>query len=159
MKHTLKLTLTLAATLMASNAFAEGDHPEKVEGGMAAQKDHMTMMDGNMMGKGMMKDGMMDKDMMDMMKDGMMDKDMMDMMRGGMMDKDMIDMMKKRAGMMSKCADEIEKVSPNPANLKFCAKMMRKQAHMMGTCMGKGCHMMNKGKNHHHENKKMPDKK
>lgn len=88
-----------------------------------------------------------------------MDKDMMDMMKGGMMDKDMIDMMKKRAGMMSKCADEIEKVSPNPANLKFCAKMMRKQAHMMGTCMEKGCHMMNKGKNHHHENKKMPDKK
>tara|TARA_R110002111_G_scaffold31862_2_gene64833 strand:- start:492 stop:905 length:414 start_codon:yes stop_codon:yes gene_type:complete len=135
MKNTLKLSLTFAITLMASSAFAEGAHHGKMEGGMDAQEGNMDMMDGGMkMGEGMMKDGMK-------------------------MDKDKMTMMKERAAMMSKCADELEKESPNPAELKLCAKMMRKQADMMGSCMEKGCDMMKKGKTSHHGEKKTADEK
>ncbi len=140
MKNTLKLTLTFALTLMASEAFAEGGMHGKMEGGMAAQEGHMEMMDGNMMhGDMKMKKGMM--------KDGMA--------HGGMNK----DMMKERAGMMSKCADELEKDSPNPAQIKLCAKMMRRQADMMASCMEKGCDMMKKGEKGHHSDKKMADKR
>ncbi len=128
MKNTLKLSLTFALALIASNTFAGGEHHMKKDSGMMAQKGHMGMMDGNKM-RGAKKDGMK-------------------------MDKNMMAMMKKRAGMMSKCADEIEKENPNPAQLKLCSEMMRKQGKMMHSCMDKGCDMMKKGKNPHHSTDK-----
>ncbi len=131
MKNTLKLSLTFAATLMASNAFAEGAHHGKMEGEIAAKDGHIGMMGGPVVHDGMKMDKMA--------------------------------MMKERAAMMSKCADELEKDTPNPAELKLCAKMMRKQADMMESCMEKGCdmmgNMMKKGKKSHHGAKTMAAKK
>ena len=124
MKNTLKLSLAFAATLITSSAFAEGDHHGEMKDGMAAQEGHMGMMDGNMI-------------------------------HGGMkMDKSKKEMMIERSSMMSKCADEIEKDSPNSAQLKLCEKMIRKQVDMMNSCMEKGCSMMMKDKKSHHDTDK-----